>query len=148
MALPSIELDPAAQSRASECSPARVLLVEDNSLVLGLSTMCLEAQGHVVTPAANPEDALQHLAEHGPAYDLLVADLVLPGMNGYELAEEVLCLVPGIRVLFVSGYAAPETMPRVRGAGVAQFCQKPYTPAELARAVTKILGTPQAPVSH
>ena len=97
--------------------------------------------------------AVDHHGEHAGRFGewivegVLVTDLVLPGINGYELAERALAASPGLRVLFVSGYAAPETMPPICGAAATHFLQKPYQPSRLAAAVAVLLavGGPDPP---
>lgn len=124
----------------------RILLVEDDGAVLRVMARTLELRGYEVTQARLPHDALQAVAEGTPV-DLVVSDLVMPGMSGLELAEHLRTERPGLPILFVSGYPADEdTRRRLSGPGT-DFLDKPFSPDRLARAVKAILepgdGTPR-----
>jgi two-component system cell cycle sensor histidine kinase/response regulator CckA len=117
----------------------RLLLVEDNDLVLSLAAAALEKEGYGLDLASSAESAVPLLATVSEPYDVLVTDLVLPGINGYELADRAREACPGIRVLFVSGYAAAATMPPGPADAVVGFLQKPYSPSQLTEAVAALL---------
>jgi two-component system cell cycle sensor histidine kinase/response regulator CckA len=106
-----------------------VLLVDDTDLVRGLMTVALESAGHEVIAAGLPSEALEVASAHG-AVDVLVADLVMPEMDAFELAEQLTSKFPSLRVLYVSGYADAST----EGA----FLAKPFTPAQLTQAVAAL----------
>jgi CheY-like chemotaxis protein len=92
-----------------------------------------------VTTATNAEEAINILEEHALAPDLLVSDVVMPGLGGHELASRLRQRQPGLAVLLMSGYTDD---PAVRDTGDARtsFLQKPFTPAALARKVQQLLG--------
>jgi two-component system cell cycle sensor histidine kinase/response regulator CckA len=120
-----------------------LLLVEDHEQVRTLVHMVLESQGYTVLAASNGGEALAAAAAHAGTIDLVITDLVMPGMGGKQLAERLRELRPGIRVLFTSGYAHG----RVEGHEVGDsdpFLPKPYDQAELAAAVTAVLAGPAA----
>jgi CheY-like chemotaxis protein len=80
-------------------------------------------------------EALQLAAEHAEPIDLLLADIVMPGMSGYELAEQLTLRRPEMKVLFISGYyKEAELTPE------ANFLGKPFTPGELLSRVRNLLG--------
>ncbi len=116
-----------------------VLLVEDATPVRTLARRSLEARGYRVLDAANGPAALELSARHGGGIDLLVTDVVMPGMSGRELAERLAPVRPGMKVLYTSGYT-DDAMVRqgVLTAGVA-FLQKPFVPDTLARKVREVL---------
>jgi CheY-like chemotaxis protein len=116
-----------------------VLLVEDNEIVRRLTVRALEEAGHTVVEASEGGEALEALAREAP-FDLLLVDLVLPGMNGYTIAERALEASPGLRVLFTSGYAAPETLP-TNGAAAVGFLQKPFHVPVLTATVAELLSS-------
>jgi len=117
-----------------------VLLVEDESGVRKFLRTMLEKQGYTVLDAANAADALS-LAAHNPErIDLLLTDVIMPGMNGPELAERLSRLRPGVKVLFMSGYTDRTIRLHDRLGDGAYFIQKPFTTNSLAQKVREVLG--------
>ncbi len=117
----------------------RLLVVDDEPEVRRLVVRQLEAAGYEALAAANAGDALQLLASHGPI-DLLVTDVVMPGMNGIELANAVRLSFPGMKVLLVSGHLDDESRAMGSRLGNAVIVTKPFSSDELARAVRTLLG--------
>jgi PAS domain S-box-containing protein len=116
-----------------------ILVVEDNEHVRNLAVFILEQNGYHVVSAENGQEALAKLGQSDRAVDLLLTDVVMPGINGVQLLEQVLRLHPNIKVLFMSGY--PENVVAHRGVideGV-QFIQKPFSVRALVSKVRKIL---------
>jgi two-component system cell cycle sensor histidine kinase/response regulator CckA len=108
-----------------------ILLVEDEPVVRDLVRQVLQATGYLVLEAANSEEALQvSSAHHGPIH-LLVADVVLPGLSGPEVAKQLVSIRPEVQVIYISGYAQ-DTITRY---GISEkqplFLQKPFTPSTL-----------------
>jgi len=115
-----------------------VLLVEDDDAVRALAVDVLRSLGYRVLEARTPAEAIV-AAESPERVDVMLTDVVLPEMNGAELAERVLERRPGLRLLFTSGYPGGTLVRgQVAGARVA-FIEKPYLPAELARALREVL---------
>ena len=116
-----------------------VLVVEDQAEVRGLTTRILEARGYTVLAADNAHAALQLAERYVKRIDLLLTDVVMPGVNGRELALRLASERRDIKVLFVSGY----TGEAIRQHGLleleASFLQKPFTPDVLARRVRDVL---------
>ncbi len=117
-----------------------LLVVEDEEAVRGVVVRALSALGYRVLVARDGAEALAVAAGHAGRLDLLVTDLVLPGMDGREVARRLLAARPGLRVLYASGYSE-RPPPSAAGA----FLQKPFTPAELGRAVRAALAAPPPP---
>ncbi len=114
-----------------------VLLVEDEPAVRELTRALLGRLGYRVTDAADPDAAIR-LTREGRRFDLIVSDLVMPGMDGRQLIRELGRLTPGVKVLFMSGYADAHPS----GDAVqcdANFLAKPFTPAALAQKVRDAL---------
>jgi two-component system, cell cycle sensor histidine kinase and response regulator CckA len=116
-----------------------ILLAEDEEAVLRLERTVLELCGYEVLPARGAAEALQAAAGRAGPIDLLVTDVIMPGMNGWQLAEALRAERPGLRTLFVSGYpadviAADGVIPE----GI-EFLQKPFPIASLAARVHLIL---------
>ncbi len=122
-----------------------VLLVEDEEPVRELVRRVLERAGYRVHAAALPGEALRVL-EAGEQVDLLLTDVVMPEMSGYQLAALARRDRPGIRTLFISGYAHAAAQAALSVDGDAVLLQKPFAPSELARAVRHVLDGTLPPV--
>ncbi|HKI90661.1 MAG TPA: ATP-binding protein, partial [Gaiellaceae bacterium] len=130
--------DDAVPESADHHGRESVLLVEDEEPVRDLVQRVLERAGYRVRAAALPSDALRVL-EDGEHVDLLLTDVVMPEMSGYQLAARVLRVHPEIRTLFISGYAHAAAQAALSVDGDAVLLQKPFAPSELARAVRHVL---------
>jgi two-component system, cell cycle sensor histidine kinase and response regulator CckA len=121
-----------------------ILLVEDEESVRQLVRETLQSRGYYVLEAENGNAALALAAAHSETIHLVVTDVVMPGLNGHELAQKMLATRPDIKVLYLSGYAedAVNTTPRTRPQKA--FLQKPFTLQALSRKVREVLG-PAAP---
>jgi PAS domain S-box-containing protein len=143
--LPEVPAHPEVTERqAALPSPAgegHVLVVEDQREVRNLACRILSAAGYSVTPAADGNEALR-LAESGDlAIDLLLTDIVMPGMAGTELALRMRAGRPGLKVLFMSGYSEEGAADGLTGTGNPHL-QKPFSPAQLTAKVLEVLGAP------
>jgi len=116
-----------------------ILLVEDETAILELAAMILKRQGYTVLPANIPGDAIRLAREHAGEIHLLVTDVVMPEMNGRDLAQNLLSLYPRIRLLFMSGYTDDVIAHHgVLDEGV-HFIQKPFSLPALAIKVREVL---------
>jgi two-component system, cell cycle sensor histidine kinase and response regulator CckA len=116
-----------------------VLLVEDEPAVQLLERRVLEGGRYRVLTAGSGEEALALLDKEQGRIDLLVTDVVMPGMTGRELAEEAARRRPGLRTLFLSGYTPDEVLRQGVRAEEAHFLQKPFTPSTLLKKVREML---------
>jgi two-component system, cell cycle sensor histidine kinase and response regulator CckA len=117
-----------------------ILLVEDDPAILKMTTKMLERQGYTVLPAGSPAAGLRLAASYTGRIDLLMTDVVMPEMNGRDLARGVLGLRPGVRRLFMSGYTADVIARQgVLDPGV-DFIQKPFSIDHLSQKVRCVLG--------
>jgi len=105
----------------------------------------LEDAGYRVLPAAGAAEAIEVVAHTPEKINLLLTDIVMPGKNGRELAEQVEEMSPGIPVLFTSGYTDGEIERRGLLRAGSAFIQKPFTPRALAHAVQKTLAAASPP---
>ncbi|MDB4884285.1 MAG: methyl-accepting chemotaxis sensory transducer [Gemmatimonadetes bacterium] len=118
-----------------------VLLVEDERAVRLLSARVLRRSGYNVLLARNGGEALALAERFTDEIHLLLTDVVMPGMSGRELAQQLMPLRPSMRLLYVSGYTEDETVRHgVSGLRTA-FLEKPFTPDALVRKVREVLGT-------
>jgi two-component system cell cycle sensor histidine kinase/response regulator CckA len=130
---------------AARAGAATILLVEDELEVRLVTERILIEAGYTVLTAEEGGRALNLLAE-GRRIDLLVADVVTPGMGGRILAERVLEQAPATKVLFVSGYNADEPLEALLGRPGVAFLAKPFTVKDLKEAVRRLLdGHPNRP---
>ena len=118
---------------------ATVLLVEDEELVRHLAARVLERSGYVVLVADCGQAALDLAAHHDGVIDLLLTDVVMPGMSGRELAEQLIPTRPGTRLLFMSGYTEDAIIRHGVSTEEMLFLAKPFAPADLLRKVQEVL---------
>jgi two-component system, cell cycle sensor histidine kinase and response regulator CckA len=141
-------VDDSIEPAMEESSPATlngtetILLVEDETGVRQLIGKVLERYGYKVLPAGDAERAIAIEAGYADPIALLVSDLIMPGLNGPELARIIVERRPDIRVLFVSGYASREAVEESLTTRNASFLSKPFTPEKLARKVRDRLDRP------
>jgi len=138
-AAPAAPTPPAPASvRGSET----VLVVEDDELIRKLVQKVLKANGYTVLVAGSGGDAEQVAGQHQGPIHLLMTDVVLPGLNGREVARRLTAARAGIRVLYLSGYTDDAIVHHgVLEPGVA-FLQKPFAPTALSRKVREVLDSP------
>jgi signal transduction histidine kinase len=108
-----------------------ILLVDDEALVRALTRRVLERHGYIVIEAATGEQALARFDADGPDVDLVLTDIVMPGLRGPELVQELERRRPGLPILFMSGYADDELMRRGALPERARLLKKPFTQDEL-----------------
>ena len=117
---------------------AFILLVEDNHAVRELLQQSLKEDGFEVIAAEDGRAALAHAQRQARRFDLVVTDVLMPGMGGRELAERLAELQPGLRVLFMSAYAADD-LSRLRILEGVSLLQKPFSGSALVRKVREVL---------
>jgi signal transduction histidine kinase len=116
-----------------------VLLVEDDQQVRGLTRTILTTRGYRVLESASASDALELVADLERTIDLLLTDIVMPVMNGPELARQAVAARPGIRVLYMSGYTEGGVIDGGLITPETPFIQKPFTSGALHRKICEIL---------
>lgn len=110
----------------------RVLIVDDDPNIVGLTFQILETCGYEVTPAISGEQALEIL-NSAPPFDLVLSDLVMPGMKGHQLLEAVRHAFPFTALMAMSGYSGYDLPSKV------SFLQKPFHVADLIATVRRAL---------
>jgi CheY-like chemotaxis protein len=138
------EADNERAARAVSAASETILLVEDEAAVRALAGEVLRRLGYEVLEAVHGPEALKIVETFPAPIHLLLTDIVMPHMNGRDLAEQLSTARPGIKVLFMSGYTEHTAVRRELSAG-APFLQKPFTPDVLARRVRGLLDGTIAP---
>jgi PAS domain S-box-containing protein len=133
------EAAPAAREAAFSRGSETILLVEDEAPVRGLALRVLEQSGYKVLEAASAKEAVRLSADEGDPIDLLVTDVVMPGVSGPELARRLAVTRPDMKVLFVSGYTDDAVVRSDWLAPNQHFLQKPFGPDTLSRKVRSML---------
>jgi CheY-like chemotaxis protein len=137
------EEEPHPSTVAADRGTEVLLLVEDEDSIREPAAEILESRGYLVLAARDGAEALAVSQAHAGLIDLMITDVVMPGMNGKQLAEELRSSRPGMRVLFISGY--PEDA--IAHHGVLEedkaFLQKPCPAAVLLRTVREVLDAPR-----
>ncbi|MDH3255496.1 MAG: PAS domain-containing protein [Acidobacteriota bacterium] len=130
---------PEAELSVGDGGPQTILVVEDEDVIRKLLAASLEHKGFDIVTAASAEEAESLLSAGKPRIDLLLSDVVLPGVSGPELAKRVRAAFPDARVLFISGYGYD----RIGHLGVLDpaipLLHKPFTPTELVAKVRAVL---------
>ena len=135
-ALEAVATEPVAA--AVESGHETILVVEDDKLVRDYVLTQLHSLGYVTLDAANATEALI-LANSGHSFDLLFTDVIMPGMNGAQLAYEMVKIRPGLKVLFTSGYAENAIIHHGRLDEGVLLLAKPYRKSDMAMMVRKAL---------
>jgi len=135
-------LQPASGAAPAPPRPATpygtILVVEDDAAVRDLTLRILRRAGHAVLSACNAADALRMVNEH-PQIRLVVADIVMPGMNGIELGRHLRIAHPDLPILFTSGYTRGSLADTSELQHGTDFLEKPYRPDELVQRVACLL---------
>jgi two-component system, cell cycle sensor histidine kinase and response regulator CckA len=119
-----------------------LLLVEDETVVRGLSRRALQAAGYAVLEAASPREAMRVAERHVGTIHLIVTDVVMPELSGPALVDRLTARHREARVLFMSGYTADVLAPHHFTDRSAAFLPKPFTPAILVKKVRDVLDAP------
>jgi CheY-like chemotaxis protein len=140
--LPSVDSEAELATTATPAKTAvgseRVLLVEDEAVVRSVVERTLQRAGYSVVVATSGDEALE-LTQHDSRFDLLISDVVMPGVSGWELGKRLRGRWPKLRILYMSGYTEDVVNDDgVAGLG-APFLQKPFLPVDLLAAVRKLL---------
>ncbi len=138
-----------AQSQPNETGGCEtVLLVEDEESVRELVRVTLASRGYKVLEAENGECGLRVAQDFNEHIDILITDVVMPGIGGRELAKKLLALRPGISVLYLSGYTEDAVVAQGDAGPAMAFLQKPFTLQNLAKKVREVLRSRSAPTPN
>ena len=125
---------------------SHILLAEDDDSMRQFLTLALEKAGHRVTACADGLAAYKAAEDFGASVDLLLADIVMPGMDGIELSQRVGQLHPHVKILFITGFSAVAMDANINGNDNAKVLSKPFHLNDLVKQVEEILtkSTPTA----
>ncbi len=142
--LPQAAAEPEREPAAEEPTPARaaaatVLVVEDEEAVRGLTQIVLEADGFRVLTASSGPEAVRFVERNGSPLDLLITDVVMPGMSGPQLAQQLRGKHPDLRTLFLSGYTQDAVSAAELGDQRNAFLAKPFSRRALAEKVRSLV---------
>jgi CheY-like chemotaxis protein len=116
-----------------------ILFAEDSESLREMGREYLQSIGYTVLPAASGKEALQQAKDFGKTIHLLVTDVVMPELNGPDLARQIVALRPEIKVIFTSGYTSETLAQRGSLDPSVAYIQKPYRPKALARRIREVL---------
>jgi len=133
--------EPARPTEITRRGSETVLLVEDDEPLRTLAREILSIQGYTVLDATSPSEALRLADAHPGPIHLLLTDVVMPQMNGRQVADHLLTARPGLKVLFMSGYTDAAIVEHGVLEPGTHFLQKPFTPDGVSRKVREVLGT-------
>ena len=118
---------------------ARILVAEDDRSLLSFLQMALEKAGHQVTTADNGSDALLILQKSSNNFDLLLSDIIMPGIDGIELSQRAVQLCPDLKVMFITGFSAVSVGQNAAQLSQAKILSKPFHLNDLVANVETLL---------
>ncbi len=116
-----------------------ILLVDDDRQILALSQELLEHLGFRVVTAVSGDQALELFAQQQQQIDLVIMDLNLPRLDGYQVLNRLQTLAPSVKVIVTSGFFGPEEVAQLQNAGVAGMIPKPFRTQQLQEEITRVL---------
>jgi len=116
----------------------RVLFVDDEQALVTLSSRVLERLGHVVDGFTDPRAALEHFAGHADRYDVVITDLSMPHMSGFDVARAVIARRPDLPVLMTTGFVRVEDEAVAHEIGIRRLVLKPFSVGDLGRAFAEL----------
>jgi two-component system cell cycle sensor histidine kinase/response regulator CckA len=114
----------------------KILVVDDERAICDFLATYLKTKNFKVLTACSGEDALDVWEEHNKKFDLLLTDVVMPGINGKALADRLRAEKPGLKVIFMSGFLPEEVDEEIIG---EVFLNKPFPPGELLQAIRSVM---------
>jgi two-component system cell cycle sensor histidine kinase/response regulator CckA len=136
---PGVALPASDEATPGARIPRTILLVEDDPVVRHVVRLLLELEGDIVLEAKDGDDALTVLGGHTGGLDLLLTDVMMPGLSGAEVCDRVRVDRPGLPTLFISGFYPEAVFPDQRLPDDSAFLAKPFMPEELIDAVDELL---------
>lgn len=119
-----------------------ILVVEDEEILRELVKELLLEKGYTVLAAGDGEEALSTYKQNPAGVHLILSDMGLPRLAGYDLFHELRSITPNVKVILASGYLEPDVKSEAMKSGVKDFIQKPYLPEEVLRRIRAVLDSP------
>jgi PAS domain S-box-containing protein len=133
--------EPTVQPREFPKEFETILIVEDEEAVRKLARTILEERGYTVFEAGNGDAALKLCKKQNGQFHLVITDIIMPGMNGQELAQKIMHLYPHIKIIYISGYSEDTTEHQGIDKGRIRFLKKPLAPSTLLCTVREVIDT-------
>jgi CheY-like chemotaxis protein len=116
-----------------------ILLVDDEDVIIDVGKESLEILGYDVLTARSGQEAVETFKTRNGKVDLVILDMIMPGMNGMETFDVLKSMNPNIKVLLSSGYSAESQSAKIMEQGCSGFIQKPYSLTDLSRKVKEVI---------
>lgn len=127
------------ETNGKTAAACTILLVDDEAVLLDVGRQMLEFLGHTVIEAKSGETAVAEFERHKARIDLIILDIVMPGMNGTETYEQLKAIDPRVKVLISSGFAMDDMVRNLLEDGTNDFIQKPFSLQELSAKIQKTM---------
>ena len=138
------EVFDAAGSKQMAQGKRTILVVEDEEMVRGLICEVLRREGYRVLACGDAAEGIEASRRHGPGIDLLLTDVVMPGMNGPEMASRIQETFPQMQVVYMSGYSEKALANEAKVDACFEYLQKPFTLKSLTQKLARVLGKLEA----
>jgi CheY-like chemotaxis protein len=116
-----------------------ILAVDDENKIIRLISESMGALGYNIISASDGQEAVKLFAQNKSDIDLVILDLMMPSMNGYEAFKEIKAIDPATKIILCTGYVADENVQEMLNNGVKGLLKKPYRIEDLSRAVRLVL---------
>jgi CheY-like chemotaxis protein len=117
-----------------------VLLVDDEKPTLDVCSEMLRSLGYRVQAVTSGEEALRAVRSQSEGFDVVIVDMIMPGMNGFETVAGIRSVRPGTKVILSSGYSRQDDIEAIREKGFDAFLQKPFDVAMLSEKISEVAG--------
>ncbi len=117
----------------------RILVVDDESIIVNMNAMILEQLGYTVTATTSSIEALEKIRTHADDFDLVITDQTMPNLSGVEMAQEILKIKPDMQIILCSGYSSVITEEGALALGIKKYAMKPVSLKILAQIVREVL---------
>jgi CheY-like chemotaxis protein len=138
----SVQKTPEISGRIMEGNET-ILLVDDEALVIDVGVQLLEKLGYTVFEAQSGRDAIRIFTERNRTIDMLILDMVMPGMGGGEVYDQIKRIDPKVKVLLSSGYSIDGQATKILNRGCEGFIQKPFNMEDLSKKIREVLNRPR-----